>query len=452
MTFPPPLFSYCCRLLAGLLSFLLTLSPYLASAAPGKPFRQSLHKQPHNHTFPFPTLGRTESPGPLRFGAFNYVHPRPDAVYVSPFTSIGVRHGDHIRPDSVVGKIQAVGEKSGSKLGKGKGRVVLAEDRRTIVLKLVRPFKPGERVKVTVKKGLRTVAGKPLGGLSWSFRVSGKALHSWNVGDQRFLTRDDSSKRLQDFGRAAGIQIINERSFYFDDTFGYDHSWDGPVSPLDFNSHYSAHALTEDYPVIDGGENATAMKASPRFHDGLHEMKTFQLAHYLRSGYKTLPFEHKLPRVRLSVPPKAGKVSDGYILASNKKSQVIEKSKMWTPYLLVLDNRGDMVFHLRLKDNISMAGRANFDINANGHMVFGLSEVDKSYRFVRKNTAPHGYTADSHDFKKLASGGSLFLHKLREIVWHKGHQVPLQVAAVTETDRKGTVIFEWRAWDHYTID
>ena len=95
-----------------------------------------------------------------------YASPRPGAVMIRPETSLAVRATDTINPDSLAPDVFAV---SGSFSGNHLGTVALADDGRTIVFQPTRPFALGELVTATLRPGLRTTSGAPVGGATFSF-------------------------------------------------------------------------------------------------------------------------------------------------------------------------------------------------------------------------------------------------------------------------------------------
>jgi len=91
---------------------------------------------------------------------------------VSPHTTIAVRQGDPVAPDSVQASLFEV---SGNLSGPHPGSVLLADDGKTVIFKPDAPFAPGETVAVTLLQGLRTQSGDVVEGRVFDFAVSPRA-------------------------------------------------------------------------------------------------------------------------------------------------------------------------------------------------------------------------------------------------------------------------------------
>jgi hypothetical protein len=103
---------------------------------------------------------------------FEYVSPRPGAELVRPETTIAVRHGEIMDEASISGQRFTV---AGSKSGVHQGRVILADDQKTVIFKPDIPFTLGETVTVTLDRGLKTTTGKVLGGMLFEFAIMPEA-------------------------------------------------------------------------------------------------------------------------------------------------------------------------------------------------------------------------------------------------------------------------------------
>ena len=120
-------------------------------------------------------------------GPFAYVHPLPDATFVSPFTSIVMR--PDINDDAHRQQQQKVVKESvhvaieGEDSGTRNATMAVSRDNLTIVLDIDGAFVPGERVTVSVAEGI-TLAITPgtedgeehhdevLGGFWWHFTIA----------------------------------------------------------------------------------------------------------------------------------------------------------------------------------------------------------------------------------------------------------------------------------------
>ena len=126
---------------------------------------------------------------------YEYVFPKPNSQYVSSQTNIILRPGKEIDPSSINPSLISV---EGSKSGTHRGRMVLSDDRKTIVFNLVIPFVENERVRVDVSPGLRTVDGENIRGVSYRFAtavipVSPSETHlDADAGETRFTIAGDT--------------------------------------------------------------------------------------------------------------------------------------------------------------------------------------------------------------------------------------------------------------------
>jgi hypothetical protein len=113
-----------------------------------------------------------DAQGPL---PFEYVSPPPGACLVSAGTTVAIRPGDILDEGSLSDGLFTI---VGSESGVHTGRVILADDRETVVFDPDRPFAPGETVAVRIGQGLRTARGVALDGAAFEFTVSPKAVAS----------------------------------------------------------------------------------------------------------------------------------------------------------------------------------------------------------------------------------------------------------------------------------
>lgn len=99
-----------------------------------------------------------------------YISPRPGAIFVSAHAAIAVRQGDEIALASLQrdGLFQVIGSQSGPH----SGRVILADDRRTVIFEPAQIFEPGETVTVKVGDALRTHSGHAIQGAAFQFDIS----------------------------------------------------------------------------------------------------------------------------------------------------------------------------------------------------------------------------------------------------------------------------------------
>ncbi len=101
---------------------------------------------------------------------YQYLSPKPGSVLVSRETNIILRQGELIDPSSVnqPGLFRVVGSLSGPRTV----RVILSDDRESILLYPDVPFEPAEEVTVTIAGGARTAAGEPLPAFTFTFTTT----------------------------------------------------------------------------------------------------------------------------------------------------------------------------------------------------------------------------------------------------------------------------------------
>lgn len=97
-----------------------------------------------------------------------YVSPLPGSKLVTPGTTIALREGDPIVPESIDANLFNV---VGSSSGVHPGSTVLADDGETVIFKPQQPFALGESVSVAVDSGIRTISGQTLDPVSFSFTI-----------------------------------------------------------------------------------------------------------------------------------------------------------------------------------------------------------------------------------------------------------------------------------------
>ncbi len=110
------------------------------------------------------------SPAP-RATSYQYLSPMPGSRLVSRLNNVVIRDGDAIERATVDGTSLSV---VGSKSGRHEGDLVLSDDSRTLVFEPHQPFAFGETVVVTMAGGPRTVGGRRLSPVTFSFSVASR--------------------------------------------------------------------------------------------------------------------------------------------------------------------------------------------------------------------------------------------------------------------------------------
>jgi hypothetical protein len=99
---------------------------------------------------------------------FQYINPLPNSYYVSINSNILIRQGSVIKRSSVNDNLV---EASGSKSGRHTGKIILADDSRTLIFTPYTPFQTGEEVTVKLNNGLITSTGLKAGELIFKFHT-----------------------------------------------------------------------------------------------------------------------------------------------------------------------------------------------------------------------------------------------------------------------------------------
>jgi hypothetical protein len=98
-----------------------------------------------------------------------YISPLPHSKYNPAGTTIAIRYGDLIEPQSVSSDLFSV---AGSHTGSHTGKTVLAVDQQTIIFKPDQPFSLGENVQVDLHPGISSLSGEKISAYSFSFSIS----------------------------------------------------------------------------------------------------------------------------------------------------------------------------------------------------------------------------------------------------------------------------------------
>jgi Arylsulfotransferase (ASST)/Secretion system C-terminal sorting domain/Cep192 domain 4 len=142
----------------------------------------------------------TTKPGyPQNSPGFNYVNPVPNSNYVSIYSTVIIRQGDEIDKSSINSDLI---ELVGSKSGLHNGRLILAEDSRTLIFRPAVPFQTGEDVTVKLNDGLMTENGVDAGPLKFKFHTSLNA-------NQRDNGTEQNTYKSQNNGTSNITRIIS---------------------------------------------------------------------------------------------------------------------------------------------------------------------------------------------------------------------------------------------------
>ncbi|CEM25338.1 unnamed protein product [Vitrella brassicaformis CCMP3155] len=376
------------------------------------------------------------------YGPFEYIHPRKDAIVVSPLTTIAVREGSNVDVKSFKamatsaaadaagsqGVFRVTGSKSGDVTKRGELR--LAADGKTVIFRPHKHFIPGEKVKVQVKSGLRVMVENTTAdvlaryeekgyqdGFKWSFTITNKG--STPLGQ---VTASGALIPINKDTKGSGTPKARRQLARHTDT-GTD---------ADHQHHQLKGAASTQYNDSEEKQGDTPNRK-----------------------YRTLPGEFPRWHVTLSKEAKAADAeeadTDGEPLYWFCNTQFVK------PYIQIMTRQGDLVWWHRLKDGeegVDLRVQPNGNLNyLRGHEQWpghmdptreGV-ELDDHYREVATRRAGHGYFQDDHHMTVFEDGRYL------TCIYDRGLNDGKTVGAVVqELDKHDNVIFEWRTWDAFS--
>ena len=125
--------------------------------------------------------------------SFPYISPRPGAIFVPAGTTIAIRQGELLDERSVVQPLFTV---VGSVSGLHRAALLLADDGKTVIFKPEHPFAPGETVTTQIAGGLKTAAGKVLGGASFQFTIAPATKPDFALSSIDFLSTNEPPQNV----------------------------------------------------------------------------------------------------------------------------------------------------------------------------------------------------------------------------------------------------------------
>jgi len=159
-----------------------------------------------------------------------------------------------------------------------------------------------------------------------------------------------------------------------------------------------------------------------------------------------------------------GAVAEGYVFLA-----VASETPGIGTYLMILQNDGTPVWYREVATKeiydfkMLPNGYLSYAPWIEGHSFAGGGDVvheilDKNYNLQETITGGNGYVAESHDFQLLPNGNVLQFGYYRiEVDMSQivpgGHPAALVAGAVVqELDSQRNVVFQWRTWDHTTVE
>jgi hypothetical protein len=133
------------------------------------------------------------------------------------------------------------------------------------------------------------------------------------------------------------------------------------------------------------------------------------------------------------------------------------------PYNIIFNNSGAPIWYLRTPDE-----RRNLVVQPNGWLTmmirdgyggsgWGFIALDQNYEYVKTFRATNGYTTDEHELLVLQDSSYLLIGRKDSIVdmsvYVPGGRTNAKVreTCIQEYTANDSLIFEWRAWDHFDI-
>lgn len=146
---------------------------------------------------------------PLIKENYQYLSPLPNAFLVQPETDIIIKQGNDIDPSTLSAGFIEI---NGSKSGIHKGRLILSDDRKTIIFKPENQFSLGEIVKVFIKDGIRDQNGNFLVSITYQFRIIEKKVNVTRNYSASSLFPELINKTKRDMANGRSNTDINNKT------------------------------------------------------------------------------------------------------------------------------------------------------------------------------------------------------------------------------------------------
>ena len=161
----------------------------------------------------------------------------------------------------------------------------------------------------------------------------------------------------------------------------------------------------------------------------------------------SLPSDLPLPTITTLKNP-----ADGYIFAA------VPYWGTGGSYLVMYNNQGNPVYFKRTPPTCT-----DFKLHENGLLTYfdpyskKFFALDTTFAVIDSFWVQNGPTTDEHDIKILKNGNVLLIgydyksYDMSQIVPGGDRNASVIVNVVQEIDRKKTVVFEWKAYEHYKL-
>ncbi|MCX6143207.1 MAG: aryl-sulfate sulfotransferase [Ignavibacteriales bacterium] len=161
----------------------------------------------------------------------------------------------------------------------------------------------------------------------------------------------------------------------------------------------------------------------------------------------SLPSDLPLPTITTLKNP-----ADGYIFAA------VPYWGTGGSYLVMYNNQGRPVFFKNIPPTST-----DFKLHENGLLTYfdagsrKFFALDSTFAVIDSFWVQNGFTTDEHDIKFLRNGNVLLIgydfkfFDMSQVVPGGDRNASVVVDVVQELDKKKTVVFEWKAYEHYKL-
>ena len=322
-----------------------------------------------------------------------YIYPPPGANYVTSASNIIIRSNNFIDPSTI--NDNDLFDVVGSLSGKHEGKIVLSDDRKTLLFQPDFPFANGENVTVVLREGLKTIANEDITihPISFSISMGNLNLNKKNIRNSEFSDLDNLPAQLESKTSAAGQTGFTSLS-----------------------------------------------RQSP------HKISAIKI------DSENLPPDIPYLTVNQSINPS----SSGYLFLSTIEGLA---SRNLGNYNMIVDNSGNPAYYNKvgIQWGIDFKIQPNgtlsyFDFNTDQYYI-----LNTAFRIIDSVQCGNGYITDDHELRVYPDGNMFILGddyetvNMSQIVPGGSQDPTVEGSILQELDKNKNVIFQWRSWDHYKI-
>jgi len=176
-------------------------------------------------------------------------------------------------------------------------------------------------------------------------------------------------------------------------------------------------------------------------------------------NYWTVPDDIPLPTVTRfdTVADTTGALAEGYIFLAPHERR--PGNSIYAPYLLMIDNDGELVYHRKIEDLENHTRFDDFKLLPNGLLISKVGGL-KAHQLQDASYQPAGTIrdgADMHDIQLLPNGNYMVLfYRIRRIDLSQYVEGGDSNAAyadchLDEINAEGETVFTWNSGDHFAI-